>query len=63
MNWTQPMCGLCWEALNPDGRAPVRITKEHRRTERCCLCGLDTLSGIYVRRDPRTVPFPAENDE
>lgn len=27
------------------------------------MCGLETIAGIFVRRDPATVPFPDGEDE
>lgn len=26
--------------------------------ELCCLCGRHTISGIYVRKNPDSVPYP-----
>ena len=61
MNWNQPFCDLCFKAEQPD-REPTRIVPQSRSIEACCMCGRDTLSGIYVRRDPATVYFPAKED-
>ncbi len=58
MTWTQPICAACWMAEHP-GRSPVRVRDT---IERCCMCGGDTAAGIYVRRDPATVSYPAEDD-
>lgn len=58
MNWNQPLCDLCWHAENPDRQA-TRLLPRARSIEQCCMCGRDTLSGIYVRKDPATVYFPA----
>ena len=61
MTWTQPICDLCWRSEEGDRDAP-RLTPQFRSIEQCCMCGKDTLSGIYVRRDPATVYFPASDD-
>ena len=58
MSWTQPICDLCWAREEP-GREPTRLLPHAREIEKCCICGRDTLSGIYFRRDPATVPYPA----
>lgn len=62
MNWTQPQCQPCWDERNPD-REPVKIRDELATPEICAWCGETTRAGIYVRVDPRTVPFPSEDDD
>jgi hypothetical protein len=57
MSWTQPICDPCFSTQEPS-RDPVRLQPHAREVERCCMCGRDTLSGIYVRRDPSKVPYP-----
>jgi hypothetical protein len=59
MGWTQPLCVACWNRDNPDrqaGNDPVGPP------ERCCKCGDPTRSGIYVRIDPATVPYPQPDE-
>jgi len=58
VNWTQPICVGCFRMRNP-GREPVRCIDAE--DERCCHCGNRTYYGIYIRVDPRTVPYPAED--
>lgn len=53
--WTHPMCAYCWLATNP-GRQPMRLSEEVRNIERCCWCGQETESGIYVRHNPAKLP-------
>jgi hypothetical protein len=60
MTWTQALCENCWLRDNP-GREPVAIKPEFAELERCCKCGADTFSGIYVRVDPATVPYPRKD--
>jgi len=61
MSWTQPLCLACWESSRP-GQIPCRVRDDGE--ERCCTCGRPTTEGIYVRLDPRTVPYPlVESDE
>ena len=47
--WTHAICNECWNARNPE-REPYRVTEAEE--EKCCFCGLETLSGIYTREDP-----------
>lgn len=56
-NWTQSVCDTCWHKLEGD-RIPTRIKPEYRNEERCSWCGAAHWSGIYLRGDPREVPFP-----
>jgi hypothetical protein len=58
MSWTQAVCDDCWDERNPDRLSPRRGSGYH---ETCCWCGGNTRSGIYVREDPATVPFPADD--
>jgi hypothetical protein len=60
MSWTQPCCEDCW-VVREGARRPNRVTTEHRFVGvQCCFCGRITHSGIYVRVDPRSVPYPGE---
>lgn len=61
MSWNQPFCDLCWRQEEGD-REPTRLAPQFRCIERCCMCGKDTLSGVYARRDPALVYFPAADD-
>ncbi len=60
MNWTQPICGDCYNDIYPR-REPVRVT--NMDSETCCVCGEPTREGIYYRVDPRTVRFPTHIQE
>lgn len=75
-SWTQPVCTHCWVQENsvPDDdggaliRTPVRLKNPdnlpwEELLERCCKCGRATTSGIYIRIDPTTVPFPNPEEE
>lgn len=57
-NWNQPICERDWVERNGE-RRPVRVIDPDE--ERCAYCGEATKSGIYVRDDPQSVPFPTEN--
>lgn len=59
MGWTQPFCYRCWNADNPD--QPVK-NDPVGAPERCCKCNDVTRSGIYVRVDPATVPYPQPDE-
>lgn len=65
MSWTQAQCEACWirENFAVDGdaievRVPVLLTE--KELEICCDCGKPTIIGLYVRKDPKTVPYPKE---
>lgn len=64
MTWTQPCCGCCWQAYSYGSFGEVR--EAHKvidpETERCCFCGGEAEQGIYVRADPRLIPYPKEDD-
>ncbi len=65
MNWTQPRCERCWfdDPENENIRIPVRvITDDPYEWRICAWCGKPTVAGIFVRVDPRTVPYPEEED-
>lgn len=53
--WTHPICDPDWTAQN-GGRTPARLIEPYRETEKCCWCGEETDSGIYVWADPVDPP-------
>jgi hypothetical protein len=65
MSWTQAQCERCWvernTAANGSVRQPTRMAGEHVTLERCAWCGLATFAGIYVRADPATLPYAAQD--
>ncbi len=61
-DWNQPTCSRCWYEREPD-RYPVSIAEGHRTVEQCAFCGCETKSGIYVRQDPATVPYPTKDND
>jgi hypothetical protein len=58
-DWNQPICWRCWGRRNP-GRVPVRVHPPVQ--EKCAYCGTPTISGIYVRDDPKLVPYRTPDD-
>lgn len=58
-SWTQPICDPCWISRHP-ARPSTRLLSPDAET--CAFCGRQTTSGIYVRVDPKTVPFPATRE-
>jgi hypothetical protein len=44
--WTHALCDECWWRENQD-RDPVRL--QITEVDICCLCGMPTTSGIYIR--------------
>lgn len=60
-SWNASICLSCWNQRNPDrlGKPEVGTQKYiSGEVERCTYCGGGHVSGIYVRDDPRQVPFP-----
>ena len=57
MQWTHPQCKGCYQSENPL-REPVQLRESEE--EICCTCGVATVDGIYVRKDPRLVSYPAK---
>jgi hypothetical protein len=57
MTWTQPVCENRFQMLYP-GRVPVRLKIPMDDWDPCCYC--KRLTNIYVRLDPKTVPYPME---
>lgn len=60
MNWTQPVCWSCWIKENGE-HTPIRMREPN--PEICCKCGQQTVSGIYIRIDPNTVPYPTDKED
>lgn len=54
--FTQALCARCWNDQEPERPAPRPCGDGLR--EVCCMCGYITISGIYTRVDPTTVPYP-----
>jgi hypothetical protein len=59
-SWTQPACDTCFAETFPSVTNPARMVKEMRTDERCCMCGAVDRSGIFIRINPSTVPYPTE---
>lgn len=55
--WRQPVCDDCWRMVEGE-KAPMRLVDPPQET--CALCGSSTSSGVYIRLDPRVVPFPGD---
>jgi len=55
MSWTQPLCEDCWDERY---LSRVSVRDVDGPAETCCLCGHATTSGIFIRIDPASVPFP-----
>lgn len=54
-SWTNPICDACWDRHYSE-RVPHRIIAAVR--EMCAWCGMPNSSGIYVRADPKDLPYP-----
>lgn len=59
-SWSQPCCDDCWEQRNP-GRTACAVIDADK--ERCVYCNGETQSGIYVRIDPATAPYPTRRKD
>jgi hypothetical protein len=55
MTWTQPLCDPCWNKERPHDQPHRRLD---RQVETCCLCGNETISGIYATYNPAAVDYP-----
>jgi hypothetical protein len=53
-SWNHLICVPCWNKKNPD-RMVLASDYTKGAAGACCYCGHATLSGIYVRDDPREV--------
>ena len=65
LSWQAPCCERCWitdVGARPGGEieVPVRLTEPDIET--CAFCGNLTIFGVYVRRDPTTLPYPGIKD-
>ncbi len=58
--FTHPICDACWTRAT-NGRTPLRLTEPEE--EQCCFCGVATVSGIYVRKDPKELPACTGHDD
>jgi hypothetical protein len=56
VGWTHGICDDCWLAFYFHNASPARSTEPER--EQCCMCGMPTTSGIYIREDPQMVRYP-----
>lgn len=72
--WSQPICEACWIQENGEWEfygvtetgalqtvlkhVRMPVLKMSRSLEICCMCGEITIMGIWIRRNPDTVPFP-----
>lgn len=72
-HYTQPLCDCCWldrhsewSETNDGELVPVAYSiptvVKGFPLELCCSCGRHTISGIYTRVDPLTVPYPSYAD-
>lgn len=68
-NWTQPTCERCWilrrSTSDAEGRIegveiPYRLKEPS--LEQCAFCGEPTIFGVYVRINPASVMFPAQEE-
>lgn len=65
-SWNAAICVADWNMRNPDRLAEPKLGEQKfvgGEVNRCVYCGGGTTSGIFVRVDPRTVPFPALEDD
>jgi len=63
LSWTQPICLPCWRIYFPHRTASAHAIKpKYAVREKCAFCGAETHAGLYVRQDPKTVPFPRTED-
>ena len=51
--WNHRCCEGCWQDLHPN-RVPCRV--KDAKEAPCCFCGFPTVSGIFIRFDPKEMP-------
>jgi hypothetical protein len=57
------MCIVCWKSNRPDRPLDPKTRYTGGPVENCAWCGHVTVAGIYVRADPRELPFPAPEED
>lgn len=60
LEWTHAICDNCWDEQNPDRPSPRTHEGSH---ETCCFCSQGTISGIYVRADPKETACKGVHDD
>lgn len=58
--WTHAACEECFAIVVPD-KEPHRMVEPEEK--QCCLCGIITKSGIYIRLDPAVPNFCNHKEE
>lgn len=59
MNFTQPLCRDCWDLRHPE-REPTAVKEDIYMV--CCMCGVLTKAGIYIRAHPEEVMYPDKDE-
>lgn len=56
--WNHSICVDCWNVERPDKKVTPTPERpfDQGPVESCCFCGVEHCSGIYLRKDPSTVP-------
>ncbi len=62
-NWYQPVCDDCWNEKHSRRPRHSFLEPGSGNLEKCCRCGLDTRSGIYMWVDPATVDHPTDRED
>lgn len=57
--WRHSICVECWNEKNPDRQAHRLVEAEENK---CCFCGKQHSSGIFVRADPNETPCKGQHD-
>lgn len=58
--WNHTICDDCWQKKHP-GKAAGRVLVF--KCETCCFCGNPTVSGIWIRHDPKDEKLACKGSE
>ena len=56
--WTHSICDDCWNINYLSD--PCRIIDPE--PEKCCFCGKEHSSGIFIRKDPKQTPCKGNHE-
>lgn len=63
--FSQPICGACWQAYSLGARGEITVPVKLREPDiaTCCLCNSENRDGIFIRVHPDKVPFPRDDED
>ena len=65
MSWRHTVCDSCYNERSAADDAmpetPVRL--KHTELEKCCGCGVEHTSGIYIRAEPSSMQCRGNHEQ